>query len=66
MGPKVRKQIYIEPYQEQLLNELAQQSGTSEAGLIRQTIDRHLRGLASTRPSLDAWEREKASLKSVK
>ncbi|WP_197530146.1 CopG family transcriptional regulator [Gloeobacter violaceus] len=65
MGIKVRKQIYIEPYQEKLLKEMAQQSGTSEAELIRQAIDRHLRGFASTRPSLDAWEKEKAFIAEI-
>lgn len=40
--PKVRKQIYLESCQDQHLKALSEQTGHSEAELIRQAIDRHL------------------------
>jgi hypothetical protein len=49
----IRKQIYIEPAQEELLKQRARESGLSEAALIREYIDEGVR-----RPS--AAERKKA------
>lgn len=39
MALKMRKQIYIEPEQENLLKQLAQQAGLSEAELIRRALE---------------------------
>lgn len=41
MSTKARKQVYLEPRQENLLKLIAQQTGVSEAEIIRQAIDRH-------------------------
>lgn len=51
MSTKVRKQIYIESQQENLLNRLASETGISVAEIIRQAIDRHIRSL----PCADHW-----------
>jgi predicted DNA-binding protein len=51
----VRKQVYIEPRQEQLLKALARELGTTEAELIRRGIDRGLEGVAGSRPDAVAW-----------
>lgn len=40
--PKVRKQIYLESRQDKHLKAMSEQTGQSEAELIRQAIDRHL------------------------
>lgn len=70
MVSKIRKQIYIEAEQNNLLKEKARQTGLSEAEIIRQAIDQHIISVnvdpsASLRvksptPNLSAWEREKA------
>ena len=55
----IRKQVYIEPEQEELLKRRAKQLGISEAALIRQAIDRL--GAASDKPpaARQAWEEAK-------
>ena len=55
MAEMVRKQVYIEPRQEQLLKTLAKELGTTEAELIRRGIDRGLEGAAGFRPDAAAW-----------
>lgn len=55
---KIRKQIYIEPYQEALLKRLTDETGVSEAEIIRQAIDQHARMLKSITPRPSAWEEE--------
>ncbi len=42
MVSKIRKQIYIEAEQNNLLKEKARQTGLSEAEIIRQAIDQHI------------------------
>ena len=60
MATKVRKQVYIEPHQEELLKRLARETGVSEAELIRQAIDRHTLSLRPPMRNLDAWEKERS------
>jgi hypothetical protein len=63
MSQMVRKQVYIEPRQEQLLKRVAKELGITEADLIRQGLDHVLqRGLSLT-PDLLAWQRERAFIK---
>jgi hypothetical protein len=60
---KIRKQIYLEPHHQALLKSLCEQTGHSEAHLIRQAIDQHLlQGVALpfSTPDLSTWEAEKA------
>lgn len=59
MTTKVRKQVYIEPDQEEMLKRLSQQTGISEAEIIRQAIDDHTRSARILRRSLRAWEDER-------
>ncbi len=75
MVSKIRKQIYIEAEQNNLLKEKARQTGLSEAEIIRQAIDQHIisvnvdpersRRVNSPTPNLSAWEREKAFIASL-
>jgi hypothetical protein len=55
----IRKQLYIEPRQDAVLEHLAQKLGLSEAELIRQAIDRLLSAVPAGMRDLDAWEQEK-------
>jgi hypothetical protein len=59
MATKVRKQIYIEPYQEMLLKRLTDETGLSEAEFIRQAIDFHTQLFQQPKPDLQAWDEEK-------
>ena len=52
----IRKQVYIEPRQDQLLKALAKELGVTEAELIRQGLDRGLAGMAGLRPDPAAWK----------
>jgi transposase-like protein len=56
----VRKQIYIEPRQEEMLKRLARELGVAEAELIRQGIDQVARGRQVVPRDEHAWEEEKA------
>jgi hypothetical protein len=62
MTVKVRKQIYIETDQEALLKRLAEETGISEAEIVRQAIDHHTRGLRHPGHGhgMGAWEQERA------
>ena len=60
MVTKVRKQIYIEPYQEAILKRLATETGISEAEIIRQAIHHHVQLIQHPKPDLVAWAAEKA------
>jgi len=56
---KIRKQIYIESYQDALLKRLAGELKVTEAEIIRQAIDRHARFLRFPKQDLSIWEKEK-------
>ncbi len=60
MVTKIRKQIYIESYQETILKRLADETGISEAEFIRQAIDHYAQLFQYPKRDLTAWEREKA------
>ncbi|MFQ5857316.1 MAG: ribbon-helix-helix domain-containing protein [Anaerolineae bacterium] len=60
MATKVRKQVYIESYQDRLLKQLAAETGVSEAEIIRQALDRHTRLFRFFQRDIDAWEKERA------
>jgi hypothetical protein len=55
MAEMIRKQVYIEARQEQLLKTLAKDLRVTEAELIRRGIDRGLDRMASVRPDPAAW-----------
>lgn len=66
MSSKIRKQIYIEPRQETLLKTIAQQTGVSEAEIIRQAIDLHLGEINAPTVNLKMWEAEKKFIEEIK
>ena len=55
MAEMIRKQVYIEARQEQLLKILAKDLHVTEAELIRRGIDRGLDRMASVRLDPAAW-----------
>lgn len=59
MSRMVRKQIYIEPRQEETLKRKAREMGITEAELIRRAIDQVGDVYPLVRPNLQAWEEEK-------
>jgi hypothetical protein len=60
MAVKVRKQIYIEPYQEIVLKRVANERGISEAEFIRQAIDDYAQLFQHPKRNLRVWKEEKA------
>jgi hypothetical protein len=65
MVHKVRKQIYIERYQEEALKRQAAETGLSEAEIIRQAIDNQTQLLRHPAGALEAWEEERAFIKAL-
>ncbi len=59
MSRMIRKQVYIEPEQEELLKRRAKELGISEAALIRQAIDRLGAAGGRVPPERPAWEEAK-------
>ena len=60
MGRMIRKQVYIEPEQEELLKRRSKELGISEAALIRQAIDRLGLTSGGSHTRQTAWEEELA------
>jgi len=65
MARKVRKQVYIEADQDRLLARLSEETGLSEAEIIRQAIDRHTRGAPLLRRDLGVWQEERAFIEQL-
>ncbi len=63
MGRMVRKQVYIEPEQEELLKRRARELGVTEAELIRRGVDQMSRVATTPVPDRRAWEEAKAFIK---
>ncbi len=73
MSTKIRKQIYIQPRQEHLLKAMsttgyayAQQTGISEAEIIRQAIDLHLSEITVPQTDISLWETEREFIEHIK
>ena len=60
MARMIRKQFYIGSQQEALLKRLVQETGMTEAELVRQAIDRQMRFFSPTRRDMRAWQEEAA------
>ena len=60
MSTMVRKQVYIEPRQDELLKEWAEETGKSEAEIVREALDRWLASERRRREAETAWEEERA------
>lgn len=56
MTTMVRKQVYIEPRQEEMLKEWAERTGKSEAEIVRQALDHWLDRKRQRREAEAAWE----------
>jgi len=59
MATKIRKQIYIEPYQNTVLKQLTHVTSLSEAEFIRQAIDHHTQRFQYPKRDIAAWEQER-------
>lgn len=67
MTQMIRKQVYIEPWQDATLKRLARTRGVTEAEIIRQAIDREA-GSASAvvgQPDAAAWEEARSFILSL-
>ena len=60
MSPMVRKQVYIEPRQDELLKKWAEETGKTEAEILRQALDQWLASEQRRREAEAAWEAERA------
>ncbi len=60
MAQMIRKQIYIEPRQEETLKRTARMLGLTEAEVIRRAIDQQMLAVPRNILDLGAWERETA------
>ena len=63
MARMIRKQVYIEPEQEELLKRRSRELGISEAELIRRGIEQVAQGVGSPPRDKQAWEEELAFIK---
>ena len=62
MAGKIRKQVYLETEQDELLKQIARATGVTQAEIIRNAIDRHAHVSSSPRRDLAAWYREREFL----
>ena len=60
MTTMVRKQVYIERRQEELLKAWADETGRTEADIVREALDRWLARERRRREGRAAWEDERA------
>lgn len=65
MRKKIRKQIYIEPEQEVRLKQLSQQTGSSEAEVIRQAIAQYTQESEVFQRDLKCWEQERVFIENL-
>jgi predicted DNA-binding protein len=56
MTTMVRKQVYIEPRQDKLLKQWAEESGRTEAEIVREALDRWLASEEHRQEAQAAWE----------
>ena len=63
---KIRKQIYLELRQKELLKSVAQSTGVSESEIIRQAIDQHIGLVDRSIRDLTAWETEKSFIETLR
>jgi Ribbon-helix-helix domain len=63
MSRMIRKQVYIEPEQAELLKQRAKELGIREADLIRRCIDQLAQGSATLPLDSKAWQEEIAYIR---
>jgi hypothetical protein len=59
MEAKIRKQIYIDPDQNEYLQKASKRLGISEAELVRQALTAQARRVRLPQRRASAWERER-------
>jgi hypothetical protein len=64
MTTMVRKQVYIEPQQDELLKQWAEETGRTEADIVREALDQWLASERRRREAQAAWETERAFIES--
>jgi hypothetical protein len=65
MGTKIRKQIYLDPEQNNIIAEMSGRLGISEAQVIRQAIMLQGRRIHSLLSDRKAWRREMRFIRSL-
>lgn len=65
MTTMIRKQIYLESRQEARLKEAAEETGQSEAEIIRAALMDWLEAKARKQRALEAWQSEKTFIQSL-
>lgn len=63
MATMMRKQIYIEPQQDALLKQWAQETGKSEAEIFREALDNWMTDKQRRQEAQAAWEQVRAFAK---
>lgn len=65
MAIKIRKQIYLDVQQNELIKQSSQKLGISEAEIIRQAITAQAWQMRLRRRNVKAWERERRFLQAL-
>jgi len=65
MAIKIRKQIYIDPEQDEYLKQASERLGLSEAEIIRQALSAQSQRLFLRRRRTSAWERERQFMRDL-
>lgn len=65
MAAKIRKQIYITPQQETILKQISNDTGVSEAEIIRQAVDYYAIQKRSPYRDNSAWERLRSRMQQL-
>ena len=60
MTTMVRKQVYIKPEQDEMLKQWAEETGKTEAEILRQALDRWLESEEQRQEAEAAWKEERA------
>ncbi len=65
MTVMIRKQVYIEPRQEETLKRITEETGMSEAEIIREALDLWLQEAERRRRARECWEEERAFIEDL-
>jgi hypothetical protein len=65
MGTKVRKQIYIEAEQDAVLKRMSNETGLSEAEIIRQAINCHAQAQGYHHLPAQAWDQARRFIENL-
>ena len=65
MAQMIRKQIYIEPHQEQLLKKSAAETGMTEAEIVREAIELWSKDEERELHAQEAWKKARAFIEDL-